>query len=50
MYMLLPRLAAIAEVQWMQPEAKNFEQFTGRLSDLQRVYRQKGYKYCATYE
>ena len=50
MYMLLPRLAAITEVQWLQPEAKNFEQFTGRLSNLQRVYRKAGYKYCATYE
>ena len=50
MYMLLPRLAAISEVQWLQPEAKNFEQFTGRLSELQRVYRKQGYKYCPSYE
>ena len=50
MFMLLPRLAALAEVQWLQPEAKDFEQFTRRLPGLQRLYRQQGYKYCPTYE
>ncbi|MBQ1908926.1 MAG: beta-N-acetylhexosaminidase [Bacteroidaceae bacterium] len=50
MYMLLPRLAAIAEVQWLRPEEKNFEQFTGRLAELQTLYRRLGYKYCTTFE
>ncbi|MBQ7180925.1 MAG: beta-N-acetylhexosaminidase [Bacteroidaceae bacterium] len=50
MYMLLPRLAALSEVQWMQPAQKDFGQFTGRLDNLLRLYRREGYKYCTTYE
>lgn len=51
MYMLLPRLAAMSEVQWMQPEAKNFDEFSqNRLPALQRLYRRLGYKYCTTFE
>ena len=49
-YMLLPRLAAMSEVQWMQPEAKNFEQFTARLSELEKSYRKLGYKFCTSFE
>ena len=45
-YMLLPRLAAMSEVQWLQPEAKNFEQFLGRLEGLKGCYKKLGYKYC----
>jgi hexosaminidase len=50
MYMLLPRLAAISEVQWLQPEKKDFEQFKGRLAELEKMYRQLGYKFCMSYE
>lgn len=32
-YMAFPRLLAMAEVQWTQPDRKNFEQFTHRLAD-----------------
>ena len=32
-YMAFPRLAAIAEVQWTNPENKDFEQFTYRLDN-----------------
>ena len=49
-YMLLPRLAAMSEVQWLQPEAKNYEQFIGRLESLKLSYRKLGYKYCPTNE
>ena len=49
-YMLLPRLAAMSEVQWLKPEAKDFDQFTQRLKNLQRLYRAKGYIYCRQYE
>lgn len=30
-YMILPRMAALAEVQWTQPEKKDYQQFTQRL-------------------
>ena len=49
-YMLLPRLAAMSEVQWMQPQDKNFEDFTRRLVPLENLYHQLGYKYCSAYE
>ena len=51
MYMLLPRLAAMCEVQWMQPQAKNYEEFSKkRLPAMQSIYRSLGYKYCSTIE
>lgn len=49
-YMLLPRLAAMSEVQWLQPEAKNYEQFLARLASLEQSYRRLGYKFCTAYE
>lgn len=49
-YMLLPRLAAMSEVQWLQPEAKDFDAFKVRLEGLQQTYRKLGYKYCPKYE
>lgn len=45
-YMTLPRLAALAEVQWMQPDKKNFEAFTGRLIRLINLYRALGYNFA----
>ncbi|MCR4921407.1 MAG: beta-N-acetylhexosaminidase [Bacteroidaceae bacterium] len=50
MYMLLPRLAAISEVQWTQPEKKDFEQFKPRLAEFEKMYHRLGYKYCTNYE
>jgi hexosaminidase len=50
MYMLLPRLAAMCEVQWLQPDAKNYEDFCKRLPALQQMYRRLGYKFCTSYE
>ena len=49
-YMLLPRLAAMSEVQWLQPEAKNYEQFLERLALLEQTYRRLGYKFCKAHE
>lgn len=49
-YMLLPRLAAMSEVQWLQPEAKNYEQFLVRLANLKESYRRLGYKFCTSHE
>ena len=50
MYMLLPRLAALSEVQWLEPEKKDFEHFKPRIEEMEKLYRQLGYKYCPTYE
>lgn len=44
-YMELPRMAALAEIQWCAPEHKNFEAFTGRLKRLMNVYDVKNYNY-----
>ena len=38
-YMVLPRMAALAEVQWMQPENKNFDEFKERVTRLREIYR-----------
>lgn len=37
-YQVLPRMAALSEVQWMQPEQKNFEAFKQRVGRLARLY------------
>lgn len=49
-YMLLPRLDAMCEVQWLQPDQKNFEAFTTRLADMEKLYKKLGYSYCTAYE
>ena len=45
-YMLLPRLAALAEVQWTQPGTKNYDGFLGRMDALFRLYDKYGYHYA----
>lgn len=45
-YMELPRLAALSEVQWMQPGRKDFDDFTTRLPRLIDQYRSLGYNYA----
>lgn len=45
-YMVLPRMAALAEVQWMQPEKKNYEAFLKRLLSLIEQYKYHGYNYA----
>lgn len=42
-YMLLPRLAALTEVQWMDAERKNYDEFSKRLPRLIRLYDKLGY-------
>ena len=46
MYMLLPRLDAISEVQWLPQEKKDFEAFKTRLPRMLELYRKLGYVYC----
>lgn len=45
-YMLLPRLAALSEVQWCQPQNKNWERFEGCVDDVCDIYDQMGYNYA----
>ena len=45
-YNELPRLAAMAEVQWCQPQDKNFKDFRRRLPRMLRQYEIFGYPYA----
>ena len=45
-YMELPRMAALAEVQWCMPEQKNYEQFLQRIPQMVKTYDMKGYNYA----
>ncbi|MCC8118268.1 MAG: beta-N-acetylhexosaminidase [Bacteroidales bacterium] len=45
-YMELPRLAALSEVQWLQPEQKNYDQFVDRARRLTKHYDAAGYNYA----
>lgn len=45
-YMLLPRLAALAEVQWTQPQNKSYDDFLQRMPGLLRIYDRDGYNYA----
>ena len=45
-YMLLPRLAALSEVQWCQPQNKNWERFEDCVDDVCDIYDQMGYNYA----
>lgn len=49
-YQLLPRLAAMSEVQWCRPEQKDFQSFKTRLPKLERLYERVGVKYCRQLE
>lgn len=45
-YMVLPRMAALSEVQWLQPSEKNFEAFKKRVDRLRHIYELYGYNYA----
>lgn len=45
-YMLLPRLAAISEVQWVPANHKNYDAFYQRLTRLRALYDRYGYNYA----
>lgn len=45
-YMLLPRLAAMSEVQWTQPSRKDYEDFRRRMPRMMKLYDRLGYNYC----
>ena len=45
-YMTIPRLAAMCEVQWMQADKKNYEDFIKRLPQLLTIYDNLEYNYA----
>ena len=45
-YQALPRMSALAEVQWTQPDRKDFEAFKERLTRLTSFYEFYSYKYA----
>ena len=46
-YQVLPRMAALAEVQWIQPEAKDYQDFKTRLTRLVDIYKLYQWTYRA---
>ena len=45
-YMLLPRMAALSEVQWCQSENKSWERFLDSADDICAIYETAGYNYA----
>ena len=45
-YMVLPRLAALAEVQWCEPERKDWDRFQDSADEFCRIYETMGYNYA----
>ena len=45
-YMLLPRMAALSEVQWTAADKKDYKDFLKRLPQLTDLYERTGYKYA----
>ena len=44
--MVLPRWAALSEIQWSNPEKKNYDNFLSRLPQLISIYEAEGYNYA----
>ena len=45
-YMLLPRLAALSEVQWVPAKNKKYDEFHKRATQLSKLYDRYGYTYA----
>ena len=45
-YQALPRMSALAEVQWTKPERKDYEAFIERLTRLTALFEHYGYTYA----
>ena len=45
-YMLLPRLAALSEVQWCNADRKDWNRFLDSADEFCRIYEVMGYDYC----
>lgn len=46
LHMALPRMAALSEIQWCRPEAKNYDNFLERLQRQLKLYDCLGYNYA----
>lgn len=47
-YMLLPRMAALSEVQWCRAENRDWERFLASLPHITDIYRQLGCNFATT--
>ena len=45
-YMLLPRMSALSEIQWCEPENKDYERFLGNMESMRKIYDILGYNYA----
>ena len=45
-YMVLPRMDALSEIQWMEPGQKNYEDFLSRMPKMFDIYDIYGYNYA----
>jgi hexosaminidase len=45
-FMILPRMAALCEVQWCTPENQNYSDFAKRFSSLRKIYELEKYNYA----
>lgn len=45
-YMELPRMAALGEIAWTNPEKKDLKSFVRRLPQLMGIYRNNGWRYA----
>ena len=48
-YMVLPRMAALADVLWQAKDKKNFENFEKCLPFILKMYKASGYNYSTAY-
>lgn len=48
-YMVLPRWSALSEIQWRNPEKRDFESFKVRLRKLATIYELNNYNYAKTF-
>lgn len=45
LWKLLPRLSAVAELQWADPQARNYEDFLPRLQRMEALYTARGWRW-----
>ena len=45
-YQILPRMGALAELQWVLPEKKNYDEYLARQKRMLGIYQKNGWKCC----
>lgn len=48
-YMVLPRMSGLAEVQWCQPDTKDYEAFKNRVDHMMDIYLHYGWRVSLQY-